>query len=126
MYSDPKKVFCISFRYIVILYPFRTRMQMKPCCFLIGVINLLSMAFTAPYVYIMESVRDQELGTAQCQVSGLLRLLNVHSNDYIHDSITVIYCITTCIIYRNPGKDHRRPFMEFLLISHSLLFHSSL
>ena len=97
MYSDPKKVFCISFRYIVILYPFRTRMQMKPCCFLIGVINLLSMAFTAPYVYIMESVRNKELGTAQCQVSGLFRLLNVYSN-YIwfhhhHILYNDIYCL---------------------------------
>ena len=122
MYSDPKKVFCISFRYIVILYPFRTRMQMKPCCFLIGVINLLSMAFTAPYVYIMESVRNKELGTAQCQVSGLFRLVNVY---FIYDSITTIYCITTFIVYRNHGKDHQRPFTAFLQISHNLLFHSS-
>ena len=62
----------IYFRYVVILYPFRARMQVKTCAVLVGVINLLSMLFTAPYVHIMDSVEIEaspDKNITQCQVS---------------------------------------------------------
>ena len=54
-------------RYVVILYPFRARMQIKTCAVLVAVINLLSMAFTAPYVHIMDSV-EVSPGITSCTV----------------------------------------------------------
>ena len=51
------------------MYPFCARMQTKTCAVLIGVINLLSMAFTAPYMYIMDSVEILP-GETQCQVNN--------------------------------------------------------
>ena len=62
----------LFFRYVVILYPFRARMQTKTCAVLVGVINLLSMLFTAPYVHIMDSVEISvapDKNITQCQVT---------------------------------------------------------
>ena len=38
-------------RFVVIIYPFRARMQVKTCLVLICIINLLAMVFTAPYAF---------------------------------------------------------------------------
>ncbi len=38
-------------RYVIIIHPFRARMQVKTCLVLIMLIDLTAMAFTAPYAF---------------------------------------------------------------------------
>ena len=50
-------------RFVVILYPLRTRMQMKTCTVLIAVINLLAMLFTAPYIIFVDVFHSDDGST---------------------------------------------------------------
>ena len=50
-------------RSVVILYPLRTRMQMKTCTVLIAVINLLAMLFTAPYIIFVDVFHSDDGST---------------------------------------------------------------
>ena len=38
-------------RFVVIIFPYRARMQIKTCCLMITLIDLLAMLFTAPYAF---------------------------------------------------------------------------
>ena len=41
-------------RFVVIIFPYRARMQIKTCCLMIAMIDFLAILFTAPYAFHMK------------------------------------------------------------------------
>ena len=49
-------------RFVIIIYPFRARMQLKTSVLLIVIIDTLALIFTAPYAVHVDLSTDEETG----------------------------------------------------------------
>lgn len=57
-------------RYFVIVHPFKPRMKLNVCCFLIGLVWIVSTSISLPMVIYVE-LKPSENGHVNCQVKLL-------------------------------------------------------
>jgi hypothetical protein len=99
-----KSFFCLIFlnyRFVVIIYPFRARMQVKTCCVLIGMINLLAGVFTAPYAFHVALIKGPD-SNERCNETweGMKRTAyGAFTNimQFVLPFVTIIFCYISII-----------------------------
>ncbi|TRY76954.1 hypothetical protein TCAL_09216 [Tigriopus californicus] len=103
-------------RFVVIIYPFRARMQVKTCLVLIWIIDMLACLFTGPYAYHVTIENDDTTGDEQCNETwgGLRRTIYgafTNITQFVLPFITIILCYTA-IIRKLTTRSHMRPGMR--------------
>ena len=100
-------------------------MQTKTCGLLIALINLLSLAFTAPYAHHMTSVEGKN-GERTCQVNIFTTVVENITKLFLFLILFELlrrYAKTYFINNsRKPGLDRQKPYMEYLQISPNSCF----
>ena len=104
-------------RFVVIIFPYRARMQMKTCLVLIGIINFTALLFTAPYAVHMEHGLDPYSGVNgnyQCGETwddGTVRTIyGAFTNvmQFVLPFVAIIFCYTA-IIRKLAERSANRP-----------------
>lgn len=100
-------------RFVVIIYPFRARMQIKTCLVLVWIIDMMACVFTGPYAYHVTIEHDETTGDEQCNETwgGLRRTIYgafTNITQFVLPFITIILCYTA-IIRKLSTRSHMRP-----------------
>eukprot|EP00095_Tigriopus_kingsejongensis_P009521 snap_masked-scaffold561_size136864-processed-gene-0.3 protein:Tk09521 transcript:snap_masked-scaffold561_size136864-processed-gene-0.3-mRNA-1 annotation:"neuropeptide receptor a10" len=103
-------------RFVIIIYPFRARMQVKTCLLLVWIIDMLACLFTAPYAYHVTIRLDETSGNEQCSETwvGMRRTIYgafTNITQFVLPFITIILCYTA-IIRKLSLRSSTRPGMR--------------
>ena len=101
-------------RFVVIIFPYRARMQMKTCLVLIGIIDFLALLFTAPYAFHMEhgwvnETQDYHCGEIWADIT-VRTVYGAFTNimQFVLPFVAIIFCYTA-IIRKLAERSANRP-----------------